>query len=153
MKCIPTTGKIEPEGSLIEDAGIAGILKEAGDTLRHIRVAQRIQMVDLAEMGNMSSDVLSRIERCVRMDRSVRQLYVITGLLAVRLSDVLRSSELWAMENKIHGHGTDRTVRLWKQFSERLRPWRSKIHCWSTTQCFADAGKPVVRPRPRVLGP
>ncbi len=62
MKCIPAAGKIQPEGSLIDDGDITDILKDVGDTLQHIRLAQRIQMADLAEMGNMSHGALSRIE-------------------------------------------------------------------------------------------
>src|SRR5690349_10899160 len=80
VKCIPTTGKVEPEGSLIDETDIVAIMEDVGDTLRHIRVAQRVQMADLAEMGNMSPDVLSRIERGTRVDRGFQQLYVTTGL-------------------------------------------------------------------------
>lgn len=97
MKCIPTTGRVEPEGCLIDESDIVRIIQDVGDTLRHIRVAQRVQMADLAAMGGMSPDVLSRIERNGRVDRGVRQLYVTAGLLGVRLSDVLRFSESWVM--------------------------------------------------------
>jgi transcriptional regulator with XRE-family HTH domain len=100
MKCIPVTGKGSPEGDLIEDADLDDLLVDIGDTLRHIRVAQRVQMVDLAARGNFSSDVLSRIERGARVERGLRQLYVTAGLLGVRLSDILRFSECWVMEGK-----------------------------------------------------
>jgi len=99
VKVMPIGGKVEPEGALIEAADIASILLEAGDTLRHIRVAQRVQMTDLATMARMSPDVLSRIERGVRDERGLRQLYVTAGLLGVRLSDILRYSESCAMES------------------------------------------------------
>jgi ribosome-binding protein aMBF1 (putative translation factor) len=100
MKCIPTTGKVQPEGGDIDDTDIVDIMKDVGDTLQHIRVAQRVQMGDMAEMMNMSPDTLSRIERGTRMYRDIRQLYVITGLLGVRLSDVLRFSESCVMEGR-----------------------------------------------------
>lgn len=100
MKCIPTTGKVEPEGDLIDDADITSIIRDMGDTLRHIRVAQRVQMADLAERGRLSPEVLSRIERGACANRGVRQLYVVTGLLGVRLSDVLRFSESWTMDGR-----------------------------------------------------
>ena len=92
--------KCEPEGSLIEDKDITAILWEVGDTLRHIRVAQRVQMIDLAGMANLSPSALSRIERGVRVDQGIRQLYAISGLLGVRLSAVLRFAESWAMDGK-----------------------------------------------------
>jgi len=98
VKVAPVSCKIYPEGALIEDADIDSILREIGDTLRHIRIAQRVQMVDMATMGNMSSDVLSRIERGTRNERGLRQLYVTAGLLGVRLSDILRYAESCGME-------------------------------------------------------
>lgn len=52
------------------------------------------------EAGKMSPGVLSQIERGVRAQRGLRQLDVIAGLLGVRLSDILRFSESWAMEGK-----------------------------------------------------
>jgi transcriptional regulator with XRE-family HTH domain len=100
MKCIPVTGKVPPEGDLIEDSDLDDLLVDLGDTLRHIRVAQRVQMVDLAVRGNMSPDVLSKIERGTRAERGLRQLYVTAGLLGVRLSDILRFSESWVMDGK-----------------------------------------------------
>jgi hypothetical protein len=81
VKCAPTTGKVEPEGGPIDDKDVTAILRDLGDTLRHIRVAQRIQMIDLADMANLSPSALSRIERGVRADNGIRQLYAITGLL------------------------------------------------------------------------
>ena len=99
MKCAPTTGKVEPEGSSIDDTDVTAILADLGDTLRHIRVAQRVQMIDLADMANLSPSALSRIERGVRADNGIRQLYAISGL-GVRLSAVLRFSESWAMDGK-----------------------------------------------------
>jgi hypothetical protein len=98
VKVIPTFGKVDPEGTLIRDADLTAILHEVGDTLRHIRVAQRVQMADLAEMASLSPDTLSRIERGVRDERGLRQLYVTAGMLGVRLSDILRYAELCAME-------------------------------------------------------
>jgi hypothetical protein len=53
-------------------------------------------MADLAKRGNVAR-VLSQIERGVRAERGPRQLDVIAGLLGVRLSDILRFSESWAM--------------------------------------------------------
>lgn len=100
MKCAPTTGKVEPEGGPIDGADITAILRDVGDTLRHIRVAQRVQMIDLAGMANLSPSVLSRVERGVLANQGIRQLYAITGLLGVRLSAVLRFSESWAMDGK-----------------------------------------------------
>ncbi len=100
VRCIPPAGKVYPEGYRTGDADIAELLVDVGDTLQHIRVAQRIQMADLAEMGNMSPSMLSRIERGVGIDRGVRRLYVITGLLGVRLSEVLRFSEQCTMSEK-----------------------------------------------------
>lgn len=94
------TVKCEPEGSLIQDTDITAILRDLGDTLRHIRVAQRVQMNDLAGMANLSPSALSRIERGVRADNGIRQLYAISGLLGVRLSAALRFSESWAMDGK-----------------------------------------------------
>jgi transcriptional regulator with XRE-family HTH domain len=93
-------GRSYPEGALIDDSYIDGIFKEVGDALRHIRLAQRVPMVELAEMVNMSAPALSRIERGARNERGLRQLYVVSGLLGVRLSDVFRFSESWAMEGK-----------------------------------------------------
>lgn len=98
MKCIPVTGKVDSEGSLIEKVDLDSLLVDVGDTLRHIRVAQRVQMVDLAKMGNISPDTLSRIERGVREERGLRDLYVTAGLLGVRLSDILHFSEDWVFE-------------------------------------------------------
>jgi hypothetical protein len=100
MKCIPVTGKVQPEGDLIDESELNDLLVDIGDTFRHIRVAQRVQMVDLAALGDMSPGVLSKIERGVRAERGLRQLYVIAGLLGVRLSDILRFSESWVMEGR-----------------------------------------------------
>lgn len=100
MKCEPTTGKVGPEGCLIGAADITAILRDVGDTLRHIRVAQRVQMIDLAGMANMSPSALSRVERGFQANHGIRQLYAVTGLLGVRLSTVLRFSESWAMDGK-----------------------------------------------------
>jgi transcriptional regulator with XRE-family HTH domain len=83
---------------LIESVDIDSIIAEMGYALRHIRTAQCVPMVDLAEMGNMSTDVLSQIERGKREERGLRQLYITAGLLGVRLSDILRYAESCAME-------------------------------------------------------
>lgn len=100
MAPILVTGKVYPEGALIDGSDIDGIFREVGDALRHIRVAQRVPMVELARLGRMSAPTLSKIERGARNELGLRRLYVITGLLGVRLSDVLRFSESWAMEGK-----------------------------------------------------
>lgn len=87
-----------PEGSLIDESDLDDLLKDVGDTLQHIRVAQRVELADLARMANMSPATLSSIERCARQDFGVRRLYVVSGLLGVRLSDVLEYSECYTME-------------------------------------------------------
>jgi hypothetical protein len=55
---------------------------------------------DRRTLGNMSPDVLSKIERGARAERGLRQFYVAAGLLGVRLSDILRFSESWVLERK-----------------------------------------------------
>lgn len=100
MKCSPVTGKVPPEGDPIEDSALDELLVDIGDTLRHIRVTQRVQMVDLSDMANISPDVLSKIERGARQERGLRQLYATSGLLGVRLSDILRFSESWVLTGR-----------------------------------------------------
>lgn len=93
-------GKVPPEGNLIEDSDLDEQLVDVGDTLCHIRVAQRVRLVDLADRGDMSREVLSKIERGGRYERGLRQLYVIAGLLGVRLSDILRFSESCVLDGR-----------------------------------------------------
>lgn len=100
MTCSPPGRKVQPEGTLIGESDLDEILRDVGDTLNHIRVAQRIELADLARMTNMSSDKLSNIEACVGNDFGVRQLYAISSLLGVRLSDVLVYSECYVLEGK-----------------------------------------------------
>lgn len=94
------SGNVQPEGNLIEDGHLDELLIDVGDTLSHIRVAQRVSRGGLAALGNMSPDVLAAIEHGTRHERGLRQLYVVAGLLGVRLSDVLRFSESWVLNGR-----------------------------------------------------
>lgn len=100
MKCSPPGRKNEPEGSLIDASDMDNLLRDVGDTLQHIRVAQRVEMADLARIANMSPATLSSIERCARNDFGVRQLYAVSSSLGVRLSDVLEYSECYVLEGR-----------------------------------------------------
>lgn len=85
---------------MIDTADLDAILADIGDTLHHIRVAQRVERADLARMANMSPQVLAMMERGARHERGLRELYAISSLLGVRLSDVFNYSERYVMEGQ-----------------------------------------------------
>lgn len=98
MGCSPPRGKVQPEGCLLKRADLDALLTDVGDTLQHIRVAQRVEMADLARMAKMAPETLASIEGWTRKDFGVRQLYAVSSLLGVRLSDVLEYSECYILE-------------------------------------------------------
>lgn len=100
MTCSPPRRKVEPEGCLIGDEDISHILYDIGDTLHHLRVVQRVELADLAHLGNMAPRTLASIEQFDDDNIGLRNLYVIAGLLGVRLSDVLDYSERYILEGR-----------------------------------------------------
>lgn len=89
---------MQPEGALLAVSEIDAILADVGDTVQHIRVAQRVELAHLARLATLSPQALSRIERGTRHDLGLRSLYAVSSVLGVRLSDVLSYSERYVME-------------------------------------------------------
>lgn len=100
MGCSPPGHKVDPEGALITRSDLDALLRDIGDTVNHIRVAQRVELTDLARQAKMSPAELSCIEGCTLKDFKLRQLYAVSGLLGLRLSDVLEYSECYVLEGK-----------------------------------------------------
>lgn len=100
MGCSPPGRRVYPEGALIKKSDLDELLRDVGDTLNHIRVAQRVEMADLAYQAQMSPAELSSIEGCALKDFGLRQLYAVSSLLGVRLSDILEYSECYVLEGK-----------------------------------------------------
>ena len=78
--------------AMVDINGVTAVRRAVGSLLRLARENQELQQSQVAELCGISTSVLSRLESAARQPR-LTVLLALSGVLGVRLSDVLRAAE------------------------------------------------------------